>query len=359
MAHRVELFVVDRSGVVLGQVDTHIGGSFTLRYSDTSSWQLSLPRGHQAELFTAGSSLVVEVDGMAWASGPLYDGLNNGTTVDVQGPGDDVALARMLALPAAPSMDYGAADRDVRTGKADDLAVAYVTDNAGPGAAAGRRVLAVQPSQGRGGTVTAAARFDPLYGLLRRLLVPDGLGYQVLRGRGEPVPTFSVLYGEDRTRHVEFSESRETLGSGSQRRLLAPAATFAIAGGSGEGTARLFADATDEAAEAAWQRTEVFVEAGKEDSSLARTAAGALSGPRTSVTVEPTGSPNARWPLWRLGDLVNAQVWDSPLQPMYVVEATVDFVTGELRPGLAETATVLGQRSQLIAERLAALETRT
>lgn len=360
MAERIAVFVRDnQTGKLRGQLDTISSLQWVERWQELGTWTLEVPRGPQADLLVGGRGLIVEVDGEPWASGPVQTATRKARSVTVSGPGDGVLLARMLARPA-PLGGYNEVERDVRTGQASEVAAQFVDLNAGQGAVLGRRVLAVLHQEPFGPTLTAAARFEALLAVLRRVLVPEGLGFRVMMRRGQPLPVFEVLVGRDRRRLIEFSESRETLAEDSTITIEAPAATHAIAGGAGEGTERVFGEAVDPSTEVIWGRTEVFVDARETDADLDQSARAALSGPLTNAAVVPIERASAYWGTggWLLGDQVDAVVY-GVARSMFITEATLTYPQLSIRPLLTETATVLGQRSQLLAERVAALEGRT
>lgn len=347
----------------------------TLRFNSLGSWVLDLHRDsrHVADLARPGWGIELVRDGVTVLSGPRVGRIRQrqGRTHQVTLSGHDemVHLARRLAhpQPATPAPPYDVQEHDVRTGQASAVLLAYVDVNAGPGALPERRVpgLALAPDPGLGTTITGRARWQGLLDLLAELAqAGGGLGFRVRRS--ERALLFEVYQPRDLVRSVIFSDALGTLGDYTIEDE-APAASYVVVGGGGEGTERLIHELPDPEGLATWGRIEQFVDQRHIDTEaeLAQAAATALAERtgRASAEITPLETPLLRYPRdYQLGDRVTAVIDGTPVREL-IREVRITLAGGQapqVRPVLdsASRATVLALWARLaqLESRLSSLE---
>lgn len=182
---------------------------------------------------------------------------------------------------------------DVRSGVAETIIKQYVSNNVGSGAVAYdpkglSRVnpkISVAADSARGTTVSYSARFDNLVdknngGLLQQLGQAGGVGYTVTQTGNSLV--FDCFTPNDKSAAVIFSDALGNLVDYSFT-LTAPdiftGGNTAVAGGSGSGTGRAFAEVADSTSTANWGRAEAFVDSRNtsDPTQLAQAASNLLS----------------------------------------------------------------------------------
>lgn len=247
----------------VAEVEDFTGLEMVLRHNRTGSWLLDLPATSEAAglLASFSAGLVVTRDGVTVLSGPVTGiGRDLDASTDsltVSGVDDDVWLDRRLALPTPLGPPYTSA-YDIRTGPAETVMRGYVDANLGPAARPERRVpgLTLAPDLGRGVTRTGRGRLQTVADLIRPLaLTGGGLGYRIVQQGNALV--FEVYESADLTATAVFSEEFGNL-LGYTYEAQAAEANYVLAGGGGEGTARVFAERGDSASIVRYGRIETF-----------------------------------------------------------------------------------------------------
>lgn len=321
--------VRDTSLKRVGQLQPEDLNGFTamLRYNAIGSWKLTLPVGHVlGELLgTPGYGIIVTTSQGVLLSGPVIsvvtsqDTSNPDGSYEITGVDDSIVLSDRLAYPTPTTADVAAqtTEKDTRSGIAEDVMKAYVAANIGPTAPAVRQVpgLTVETSLGRGTTVTASARFESLYEILKPLADVSGLGFTVEQvGSGLQ---FQVYQPTDRTANIRLDLQNGRLTK-TEYSFTQPKLTRTIVGGSGDGVARVFLERTtadSAAAETLWgRRIEVFTDARNTAVPAELQQAGdealATDG-KTIVSVSLTPSDDQTMLFgvdWNLGDRVSVVV---------------------------------------------------
>jgi hypothetical protein len=243
-----------------GEVDDFTKLEAVIRFSAAGSWILDVPASFAAEL-GPGAGIVVRRGPTTLFSGPVTEPArrwNKDTdSLSVAGVTDECHPDDRLALPSDPP--YAADDYDVRTGPAETVIKGYVAANqVGPTTGAGRPTgLVVAADLGRGGTVTGRARFDNLGDLIRSLAVAGGdLGWRIVQQGTDLV--FDVYEPVDHSATAKFSPVLGNLQSFEYKPTVSKA-NYAIVGGGGQGTARVFVEGGDAGQIARWgRRIETF-----------------------------------------------------------------------------------------------------
>lgn len=306
------------------------GAQFILRFNNVGSWSLRIQEDDPMVdlLRTPGYGIIVTgPNDEVIMSGPTLAAKLEQTPEDikgvwtVQGADDSLILQDRLAYPDPASDNVSAQgfSHDRRTGVAETVMKAYVTDNVGSGAPASRQVanLTVGTDLGRGVTVTNAARFTQLQTLLFGIAESSGLGYDLKQVNDDLV--FEVFQPVDRSGFVRLDVENDLLTS-AEYGYVSPEVTRVVVGGQGEAIDRLFVErsSTDsEDAESVWgRRIEVFKDARQSvevseleqagDEELADTGKTVVS-----LSVTPTDDVQMRYGLdWNLGDVVAVSAGD-------------------------------------------------
>lgn len=333
----------------------------TLVFNGVGAWKLTLPADSpKAALLVPGGGIIV-LDGETGnviLSGPVRqvdidepEPSQDQTPNDlrtVSGVTDDYMLAARNAYPdpTHASTAQTAAANDIRTGNAETVMRAYVDANAGPSALVARRVagLTLETNLNRGATVKASARFDVLSDLITiQAATPGGLGWRVVQDTGTNL-VFKVFTPTNRASTARFSRDLGNLRS-ARYSLKGPDSTVAIVAGSGTGTARVFREQINTAAETAWgMRVEKFAD--RRDTSdtttLDQSGSTALTddGPTTSLELGTVDIPNMRFgDDFYLGDIVTAVVAGVPVTDVVrQVSITVNADRADVKPLVGSTA---------------------
>lgn len=281
----------------------------------------------------------------------------------VSGVDDMACLSDRLAWPepltAAPP--FTVASHDVRTGSASTVLLEYIGVNAGPSALPERRTanltLGVDPLAGS--VVTGRARFTNLLRLVDQLATMGGVVVSV-RQVGRTLVA-SVAARQDRSADVTFSVRFGNVSSADYA-TAALTGTWVIAGGSGEGTARIF---TTTAAPVG-RRIEVFADQRSisDPVELQASADAALveAAGKTSLTFSPIESDGIRYGRdFRLGDVVSVDIDDVRFSDVVASVDTIVNSSGLFRSltvGRESTAGALSlvHGIRTLARRVSALE---
>lgn len=289
----------------LGVVEDYQQATIVPRFNTPGAWTLDLHVDSQAAaFFDFDAGIVVSLDGTdgtEFFSGPVVGrertrDESGDDRLRITGVDDSVWLARRLCFPEAPALTTATDAYDVRTGIASTVMAAYVDNNAGPSADAGRRVsgLVLGTDHGYGSTVTGRGRFQTLQDLLNTLALAGGdLGYQIVQMGANLV--FAVYQPTDRSASVRFDDALGNLRAFTYSQA-APSngGNFVVVGSAGDDTARVFVTGGDPASISAYGRIEAFVDQSNttdtteleqaRDTALAQTAAPVSS----NITPEDT-----------------------------------------------------------------------
>lgn len=304
-----------------------VGFEASLRFNKVGSWKIALRSDHPLvdTLRAPGSGIIVTGPTGVLLSGPTASAKNTKTAADptgvweIVGTDDGVILGERLAypVPASASLASQTVAYDVRTGKAETVAKAYVDANIGPSAPAARKIsaLTIDTDLARGSTVVASARFDKLGQIISSLLVLDGLGFDIKQSGSTLV--FEVFAPVDRSDSIRMDVDNLRLEK-SEYTYQRPEATRVIVAGQGQGGERAFVErssAASTSAESAWgRRIEVF----KDSRNTADTAELQIAGDEIlaaggktleGIKVTPSDDQTMRYGVdWGLGDKVTVVI---------------------------------------------------
>lgn len=185
-------------------------------------------------------------------------------SITLSGPDDMTVLAERLAYPnpLVNSAAQGTPAYDVRTGVASTVILQYIRYNAGDLALTPRvteNFVSAITDPAIGSAVSGRARFDPLLDVVAPLAEQAGLAITVTSTTAG-MRTLDIAAVRDLTAKARFSIALRNLQS-IRYELRAPTATFVVAGGAGEDSARMFRPATDSGGVATWRWCETFVDA--------------------------------------------------------------------------------------------------
>lgn len=313
----------DAAGVRSGAVALLGGSDFTVRFNGVGSWSLTAPwsEGLWSRL-EPGGGVILRPRGSV-VSGPIvsygYDETLDeatgrlSTVIVVEGVTDEVVLADSIVYPdparagtEQTTQTHWTAQRDAGGAPvsvpAETALLRLVDQQVGPAARPERQAvgLSVAADLGRGPLVRPLIRYGApnLLAELQTIARAAGLGFRVVSTGGSG-RRFEVFEPSDRAGDVRYGASMGNV-AGQSFRTGAPSATYALAGGKGEGVARLQRDytATDPAATGWRRRIESYVDARDTDdvTELAeRTRQTVEDGaPELTFGFTPVDTPNAR-----------------------------------------------------------------
>lgn len=371
--------------VRLGQLlpEDLVGAEFVQRKNDIGSWKVQLPVGHWLgeQLRLPGAGLIVSTAEGTLLSGPTTAVVTNQSTDDVEGTyeisglDDSVILRDRLAYPTPSTADVTAQTTafDVRTGLAEDVMKAYVSDNIGPTAPTARRIptLTIEATEGLGPEVTGSARFETLQELLVAIGDVSGLSFTVEQVENDL--QFQVYEPVDLSANVRLDLYNGQLTK-SEYAYSQPKATRTIVGGKGEAEARIFLERTSTdslAAETDWgRRIEVFKDAQSTEDTAELQQAGdevlSVDGKTiTTVSISPSDDQVMRYGIdWNLGDAVTVVIGKMELVSV-VTEVAILVMADGVRVGATvgepatldyETQIIIRQKKQ--TSRISKLERR-
>jgi hypothetical protein len=324
MASPYRFTVYDKAFQFQGFVGNPTAATITPRHNQQGTASLTVNAGHRMvkALTDPGARVLIEhrpAPGAdweflmsGWVTAANGDGPMIKATVTVQIADDGILLAdtRGWPVPSQPITNQSAAEYDTRTGKAETILKGFVTANA-----VNRLGLPVTVATdlGRGATVPGgvALRNETLAEKLLPVLDTAGIGVTVRQlGAGLVLDVY-----EPRTYPHALSEKAGTITEWSWR-TGAPTATRAVAGGRGEGTARVFAPYVDSALESEWGRiVEGYRDATDADTTADLTARAQQevteNAPRAGFSVKLSQSKTFRYGGQngvRVGDIVTVDI---------------------------------------------------
>ncbi|HLH22438.1 MAG TPA: siphovirus ReqiPepy6 Gp37-like family protein [Chloroflexota bacterium] len=315
------LLVRDPGRIPVAEVDDFAELQAIPRFNAVGTWSLRLPAtSRPAQLLVEGGGLIVLRDGLTLLSGPVEqldrEWSVQGDMLTATGVDDVSLLAHRLAYPVPSGPPYTAQDYDVRTGVCETVLRQYVDANVGGAAAPARQepALSLAADLGRGAPVTGRARFQTLLELLQGLALSGGLGFRIrqqVTAVGFPLE-FECYVPTDRSTSALFSRELGTLQSFGYTRAAATA-NYVIAGGSGTGTSRTFAERGDAASITTYRRREVFLDqrdtanAAELDQAIGQTLA--QQAQRTELRLTPIDTASLAFGVdYQLGDVVTVMV---------------------------------------------------
>lgn len=336
--------------------------SVDLRWLDVGTWQLTLPMTHPAlsTLAEPDAGIVMRATGSAdvLCSGFVTDLsftlVGDGTGVaEVSGVTDEAVLAGEQAYPG-PSFDipttalfqFPTASAD-KTGPAETVLLAYISENIGPAAVTGRRRypwLTLPVSAGRGPAVTRKLRGDNLLDAVRSICIEAGLGVTVRQGepgRLQVAVTVPVTRPQAR-----FSPRAGNL-TALQVNRRAPQVTEVIVMGENERATRTFTRRNAAGAQPWVYRRSRWIDQGGTDTLAGQQQAAdeqlASDGESLRATIGGTDTPGLRYGVhYQLGDRVSVGVAGLPAALLGVTDVTsvVTAVQIAHAPGSASRTTV-------------------
>lgn len=297
----------------LGELSDYTALDMVLKYNDISTWRLTIDRRSRmaAALRTPGAGIIVTRDGNTVLSGYwVEEEHTRGTTrneLTLSGHDDTGWLARRWAHPqpnsAGSGPPYSTQAEDVRTGQASTVIRDFVSVNADSSAPSTRKIpgLAVGGDLFVGATVTGRGRWQSLLALVQELAdkseaAGSPVGF-VVRQTGNILSVF-VYPPVEAADTIRFSLGLGNLAEFAYRRT-APTCTYAVVGGSGEGTARTIYEKPNSAAIAQWGRIEGELVSASTNvaAELSQAADKELldNGVRTSLSVTPIDTEHQRY----------------------------------------------------------------
>jgi hypothetical protein len=281
--------VRNSSRQLLGEVDAYRHFECVLRYNSVSTWTLELDASHPMAgyLATVGNGIIVtrtivtQVTGVVvqskiLLSGPIwhFQRKKQGNQLIVAGFDDTAYLSMRDAWPvpsASVAADFASAAYDTRSGASETVIRAYINANAGPGAPVARQIagLTLDADLGRGSTVHGNARFDQMttkdgLGIIQVLASVGNIGFKIIQVPNGTNLQLQFYVPSDLTSTVKLSEELGTIADfdySLDGPDLDSGGNFVVAGGGGDGTARVFAIGSDSASITKWGRIETFRDA--------------------------------------------------------------------------------------------------
>lgn len=313
-----KLYVRDQYFNKVAEIEDFQKLEMTARFNAVGAWILELPTNCDAarEIVKPKAGIIVVRDGETLFSGPVN--IRNrkwniqDDTLTISGYDDNIWLNRFLAYPVPGGPPYSSQDYDVRTGKAETIMKAYVNANIGASAQANRKIdITTDVDSGLGTTITGRARFQTLLDLCSSLALSGGdLGFRVVQYN--KALQFQVYQPIDSTQSVIFSPMLGNLLD-FEYTDTDPETNYAIAGGTGEGKARVFTEKGDSNSISTYGRSESFLD--KRDTtdttelSQGVTEELAQKANQTSLTITPVDTDGVAFGRdYNLGDKVSVVI---------------------------------------------------
>ncbi|WP_188550003.1 Gp37-like protein [Sediminivirga luteola] len=331
-----------------------------MRCNGVHAWEVTVnANSRQWERWRDGWGIVLIEDGVL-LSGPAHeityhaDGRSKSRTVTLRGLSEMRHLEGSLVIPD-PQSPTGQGAAWTANGPAETVLHRLVREQIGPDAPDFYRVpgLVMEPDRGRGEPVSMSARFTNLLDEVQEQLTAGGLVMDIVQDGRQLVTRFRAP--KDLTRRVKLSRVNGGVGEYTLTRT-APTVTEAIAGGQGEGSARvLYRQAVDPGP---WGlRTTVFLDRGSSSRSeeLQQAVRTALEeGQETaSVTFEARSLPHRRFGRdFHLGDRITVDLDHPVTEPVQIAELHWDHTgrTEKLQVGPVADETQLNQASGRLVE---------
>lgn len=257
---------------MLGRADAYLSAKFEVLLNDVGNWSMKFNLTDNAVSILAQPGRRIAVDYRPSTtdaytrlmSGPVQgvrqteDGPDN--EIEVYGFDDLVQLKRRIifqqpgVVAANDTPFVMTPDYDIRTGNGETVIKGYVTANAVTRLPIPQ--FSVATNLNRGASVKGSARTDPLFDIVTKLAEDAGLAITVTQVGGGLVFDVYVPTAVP----VRLSKKLGNLRAW-EYTFEAPAATRAVVGGRGDGTARAYVKTTLASSETDWDITEQFLDA--------------------------------------------------------------------------------------------------
>jgi hypothetical protein len=320
-----KLYVRDSNFNKVAEIDDYTKLDLTLNFNAVGAWSLELPTNCYAayELIKPNAGIIVVRNGQTLFSGPAT-ARNRKWSIDsdvltITGVDDNIFLQRYLSYPVPSGPPYTSNDYDVRTGPAESIMKQYVDVNIGLSSSSNRKInITNEVDQGLGNVITGRARFQTLLDLFSSLAIAGGdLGFKVVQiGNGLQ---FQVYQPQDLSKSVIFSPLLGNLFD-FEYNDTDPDTNYVLAGGTGEGTARLLLEQGDNNSISIYGRREEFMD--KRDTSDPNEITQAIAeeltqkANQTSLSITPAETEAIQFGRdYNLGDIVSVVL----TQPLEVV----------------------------------------
>lgn len=278
-----------------------------------------------AQYFAAGNGVIFSRDrgdgsgAQTILSGPIWHlerRLKDNVYV-LSGPDDNFWLKARRAEPG--TTPYATVAADAQSGTASTVILHYVNVNAGPGAPAARQVfglaLAADPLVGT--SIDESERFTNLLAAIQQHAISGGdIGFRVVQ-TDVGVLTFSIYQPATQSNAIFSRELGNLLDA--VYTLDGPTGNEYVAGGGGNGTARVFVSQDDSTSETTWGRVEGdFIDARDTSDTTVigqRIAAQlAQDAEQTNLTITPQDTIALQFGRdYNLGDVVSVQIDDTTI----------------------------------------------
>ena len=233
----------------------------TIRYDNISDCEITVKATHKRldKFLTPGIRMGVFLRGQWLMGGPIRSHEGEGPGVSTSytfGVEDNYRVLRNFLVYPVPGASLSAQTTAANYTITGDMETVF-KDIVDKNLDRGPEPVIIATNLHRGGTVTSSARMATVYNELFPLLESKGLGAKVTQ---TPAGLIVDVY-EPGTYPNKLSEKSRIIRKWKYK-LIAPDVTRVVVGGGGEGTARVFIERSDTAAEALWgDRIEVFRDA--------------------------------------------------------------------------------------------------
>lgn len=254
----------------VGEVEDFEELKVVLRFNAMDTWEL---RGmHLTDNFDRPgiTGIIIKLDNTVITNGPIWaygeDWSENADYMNLGGFSDDFWMFARVLLPVITGPPYTAAAYDISTLPAESSMHYWVNRNAGPAAKTERRVygLTMATDLARGLSTVGGGRFHNLGETLTGIAIQNAakggveLGWNITQ-IGITNLQFGVFAPTDKSNTIKFSSELGNLEAWTFEEK-GPEVNYAIVGGSGEGTARVFVEGGDSQSIVRWGRIEQFVD---------------------------------------------------------------------------------------------------
>ncbi len=342
------LRVYDRAGgtlTLLAVIDAYEAIEWTRRWRGAGAWQAAISRhatgaealreGRFISLPRRGQHLIGRIEVI---EGQLTEEGEISENWIVSGREAGAILQDRICLHATDS----GTGYDEQAGVTAETAMRhYVAVNAITPADPARAIPGLslaEVDQGRGGAVSARARFQSLPEILESLCLQSGLGWQIDYDFTEREFVFDCREGRDRTAEILLSPRLGNCLIAGYRACLSDAPTTAIVAGQGEAAERTVVEV---APATGWARRELFVDARDLDAPEKLVIRGeerlAERGETTTLEVEYVPTATYRYMTdFDLGDIISAEYPGVCTMQARIVAVTEQYPDGRIILGLGK-----------------------
>lgn len=315
MIPKYKLYVRDSNFNRIAEIDDYTKLELLINFNGVGTWTLDIPTQSNASFLLAQpqSGIIVVREEQTLFSGPMgivdRKWTKDSDTMEISGFDDNFWLTRFLAYPVPSGPPYTSQAYDIRSGAAETVIKAYLNANIGASAQTQRKInIVTAADQARGLNVTGNARFQTLLELFAPLALTGGdIGFNITQDNNQLL--FDCYIPTDKSNSVIFSP---LLGNmiDFEYKNAAPSENYIIAGGTGDGTARIFSEFGDSNSISQWGRYEFFLDDTNSSSvdSLNQAIQNNLSqrALQTSLSITPTDTDATKFGRdYNLGDIVS------------------------------------------------------